>query len=700
MSYQTPITVSKALERIHHHEYVIPAIQREFVWDPEQICRLFDSLLCEYPIGTFLFWKIPAGESSKYSFYDVIRDYHIVKNRHNALLTMPADSAVVAILDGQQRLTALNVGLQGSLTSRRSSSRGTTELYVTRQLYLDLLHDPNSADELSAHFVFRFLTDADARSDSAAGVHHWYPVRDVLAIKELPAAYEVVRAAGIADSCAFNNLHALWKCVTQSPIISFYELEGMSLDNVLDIFIRVNSGGTVLSKSDLLLSVATAQFTRRDARQALHELVDDLNSIGHGFRFTKDIVLKAGLVLTDEPDVRFTGLSFGKDSTERLDAKWDDIDQALRVAVHLLSAFGLSASNLTASSIVIPVADYVNHSKLGLEYLTAVRHAADRESLRKWVIRTLLKQNIWGAGLDTMLIRLRKAVRTSSQVGFPRGELETVMAELGKPLTFSESDIEALVDSSYKQPRALLLLTLLYPGIDTRHAFHVDHVFPKSQFSDTKLRDAGVPGDDHDLYQDAVNRLPNLQLLDGAVNSSKQSEWPYTWATTRYPDQSQRNGYLAANDLTSLPSTFLNFLEFFDERRSTMVRRLSELLVDQIGATAPNPFNAPPQGTAIEDPTRSSAAPRLPERDVVRSKSRKQRTHIGRELSNLQPGPIEYKYRGTVHHAVIDGDFIILSNGDRFTSPSTAALAVNGQKNINGWQAWKRDGRTIAELHP
>ena len=76
MAFQTPITIEKALNRIHSHEYVLPAIQREFVWSTDQVCRLFDSLMRGYPIGSFLFWKVDADHSRDYVFYDFIRDYH------------------------------------------------------------------------------------------------------------------------------------------------------------------------------------------------------------------------------------------------------------------------------------------------------------------------------------------------------------------------------------------------------------------------------------------------------------------------------------------------------------------------------------------------------------------------------------------------------------------------------------------------
>ena len=66
MAFQTPITIGKALGSIERREYVLPAIQREFVWWPEQIECLFDSLMRGYPIGSFLFWMVRRESIEKY----------------------------------------------------------------------------------------------------------------------------------------------------------------------------------------------------------------------------------------------------------------------------------------------------------------------------------------------------------------------------------------------------------------------------------------------------------------------------------------------------------------------------------------------------------------------------------------------------------------------------------------------------------
>jgi uncharacterized protein with ParB-like and HNH nuclease domain len=61
MSFQTPISVSDAIYRIQSRTLLLPAIQREFVWEPGKVEWLFDSLLQGYPIGSFLFDSAATG---------------------------------------------------------------------------------------------------------------------------------------------------------------------------------------------------------------------------------------------------------------------------------------------------------------------------------------------------------------------------------------------------------------------------------------------------------------------------------------------------------------------------------------------------------------------------------------------------------------------------------------------------------------
>ena len=143
MTYQTPVTIKQTLRQIERNDIVLPAIQREFVWQPKQICELFDSLMQGYPFGTFLYWKVEQQHNENYQFYGFVRDYHQVDAPHCPRLgEMPARD-VTAVLDGQQRLTALNIGLRGSMARKLPWKRwNNPEAFPVQHLYLGLVVEP------------------------------------------------------------------------------------------------------------------------------------------------------------------------------------------------------------------------------------------------------------------------------------------------------------------------------------------------------------------------------------------------------------------------------------------------------------------------------------------------------------------------------------------------------------------------------
>src|SRR5687768_13138623 len=175
--YKPGGTISEALGRIQNKSYVLPAIQREFVWRPEQIERLFDSLMQGYPFGTFLFWKVEAETSGQFKFFDFVLHYHQRDAAHCPELGRLLHQTVTAVLDGQQRLTALNIGLRGSMAIKQPNKWWTNpDAFPVRTLRLDLLAPP-TPDEEGAMFQFMFLDDAQVGRDEGS---HWFQVRDIL----------------------------------------------------------------------------------------------------------------------------------------------------------------------------------------------------------------------------------------------------------------------------------------------------------------------------------------------------------------------------------------------------------------------------------------------------------------------------------------------------------------------------------------
>ena len=574
MAFQTPITISHSLRAIERREYVLPAIQREFVWWPEQIQCLFDSLMRGYPIGSFLFWIVKRESIEKYQFYDFMLHYHERDNAHCPSIGAVTRDQITAVLDGQQRLTALNIGLRGSYAYKIPRLwRNNPDAFPTRKLYLNILDDAQE-NEQNMQYDFRFLTiEEAARRDET---HCWYPVGEVLKVEEPWDLNDFLIDRELGNQRGASRvLGRLHRVVHTDPVVAHYVEEDQDLDKVLDIFIRTNSGGTTLSYSDMLMSMATAQWENLDAREAIHGTVDEINRIGNGFGFSQDFLLKAGLMLAGVGNVRFRVTNFNRSNMKLLEEHWDPITRAVRTAVELVARYGFCQGSLSANNAVLPIAHYLYRRGTPMGFLSHGSYRQDRDAIRSWLVRSLLKRGIWGSGLDTLLTALRSVIDTHGAEGFPSSRLEVEMRARGKSLTFEEEEIEDLVES---KDRTFALLSLLYSFVDLQsNRFHIDHVFPKSRFSSIRLRRAGVAEDDIPEIQDRVDRLPNLQLLIGEVNESKSDRLPQEWVASTY-DAREAREYVARHDLGEIPPDITEFNAFYDARRCRLLRRLRQLL--------------------------------------------------------------------------------------------------------------------------
>jgi hypothetical protein len=233
---------------------------------------------------------------------------------------------------------------------------------------------------------------------------------------------------------------------------------------------------------------------------------------------------------------------------------------------------------MSANSVVIPLAYYLYKRQLTDTYRTSGQQAADREAVRGWVCRSLVKAGVWGSGLDTMLLALRAVLQKEGLNEFPVDALETAMAKLGKGLRFTEDELRDIVDSGYGDKRTFAVLGLLFPFIDFRNHFHIDHVFPKSRFTAAQLRKAGVPEEHIWTFQEKVNRLGNLQLLEGTANKEKQATLPAEWLDNQYPAPMSRTDYCERHLLGEVPTSFLGFDAFYEKRRMRLLDRLRQVL--------------------------------------------------------------------------------------------------------------------------
>lgn len=581
MAFQTPLTVAEAIQSIDTKKYLLPSIQREFVWGVEQISKLFDSLMRDYPIGSFLFWEVEKEKSKEFVFYEFLRDYHQQTNRHNEKANLNGSENVTAILDGQQRLTSIYIALKGTYAYKLPNKRWDNKLaYPVRKLYLNLLSE---AEETEYLYNFDFLTEDEASEND--DTHHWFPVGKILDIKEQSDVNEYLIEHDLSSNAdkekakfANRTLFKLHSIIHVNPTISFYQEKSQELDKVLNIFIRVNSGGTPLSYSDLLLSFASAQWDKKDAREEINKAVDETNEIGRGFNISKDFVLKACLVLCDFNDISFKVDNFNRTNMMKIQDEWDNITKAIRDAVRLISSFGFSRENITSNNLIIPIAYYLKHIGLPDNFEVSNRTTADRIAIKKWFVRSLLKR-VFSFSPDGVLNPVRALIKQNGDSGFPFEKIVERFKGTNRTLLFTEEDISNLLYSKYSHGDTLIIMSILYPWADMRNNFHVDHMYPKSAFTVKRLEKRGITGDAIQFYMDNYNYLGNLQLLEAIPNIEKSAMDFGEWME-RYVPQEARGDYKKKHLIpTDISLGFDNFEEFFEARERLIYNALFEELV-------------------------------------------------------------------------------------------------------------------------
>jgi hypothetical protein len=545
----------------------LPAIQREFVWDTKRIEKLFDSIMSGYPIGSLLFWKVKEENKDQWTVYEFIRDYN-AEDPHNEIANLKGvNKDIFLVLDGQQRLTAFNIGLRGSYRYRRYRWR-------VCKLYLNLLKAPvpeeEDPEELAYGFELRESENTDKGLDEL-----WYPVGRILDFEDAEEAKEDIKQRidklpEEMKSTANKLIGRLHNRIHTAKTINFYEENTQYYDKVLNIFVRANSAGKMLEYSDLLLSTATAKWEHLDARKEVQEFTDDINDIGPKFNFGKDFVLKGCLYLTEDLPIRYKVSNFTSANLIKIENNWNDIKTYISTTVRLISTYGLSEKNLVSPLSILPISYFLmKKGSPNFDKLTDDIGLRIQGQIRDWLVIALLK-NAFGSASDNKLKNIRDVLNTlDSFDSFPT---QAINKELNIESSFSDAEIEDSLSYSYQGRYTFLLLSLLQPEAAWKpYAFHEDHIFPKSEFTTARLQNRGYDKAKIGEYQKYYNSVLNLQLLSDADNLAKSS-MPYDeWIRSRDQKYRERNLIPEIEDY-SMDS----FLTFIDKRKALLYSRLKE----------------------------------------------------------------------------------------------------------------------------
>src|SRR5579859_578407 len=532
----------------------LPNIQRAFVWGEDQICRLYDSILREYPISTLLIWKTKS-EIRRRKFIDNFRPEH--RTRLADFYVPCDDKKKCLVLDGQQRLQSLFIGLMGS--------------YEGRELFLDILSGDLAAPD-DVKYKFRFLDPANA-------AFPWIKFKDLVFSKKdmLTLAQDLVKHAGRALSDVekqkvSKHVSLIFKAFHSDDGVGYQELDSIenedlyTEDDVVEVFIRANSGGTKLGKSDLLFSLLTASWELAD--EQMNELLASLNK--HGFAFDRDFALKTCLVVVGQ-GARYEVQKFRKDGIrESIEEHWDKIAGAIQEVLDFVrNKTFIQCDKALPTYLVLTPLIYLRY-----HFLEEWKRAKDVDT---YLLRASLAGAFSGQPDNLIDAMVRKIEELKE---FNLDELFGVIRGQGRSLELTE---ERFWQMGYGSDTVHLLFNLWYRDYNYTPAYdnnlpQVDHVFPQSALKKVKVENPRTGRRDLIKYHESErNQLANCMLLSREENGAggKWDTPPEQWFKDKDNEYFKRHLIPTDPDLWKMD----RFEDFIAERKKLIRERFKALLV-------------------------------------------------------------------------------------------------------------------------
>lgn len=591
--YEKAITIKQAIDSINLRHYLLPAIQRKFVWSSSQICLLFDSIMRDYPINSFMMWDIrSASIKNDYKFYEFLKEYCQRFNEENPCVATNAGfHDFKAVIDGQQRLTSLYIGLCGTYAYKKPRvwwpSAQDDRILPPRKLYVDLTAPLKSDDELMMKYNFRFLTEKQYTDSLADNKHHWFCLHEIFKYEQHDSPDDILfnvvvpeleKRDLISSEFSRKTLLKLYTKIRTENLIHYFNESSQDIDHVLDVFIRTNSGGTKLEFSDLLMSIAVAHW-QGDFRKELDELTKNIYQNNEmGFYIERDWFLKTSLMLIDS-DVRFKVKNFTSEEVGKIQQQWSEIKSCIKETFILIRRFGINPQSLISKNAVIPVVYWLYKKQTsGHPLYTTInllnKNHNERSVISQWFYMVLLK-GIFGSQADALLTSIRDVMKNSlSDVHFPLEKIIDRYKGSNKDLRFDDEYIESLLNIRYGEGHCRALLHLLFPEMNPTEVFHIDHLHPRNHFSKKYLEKldyvANTP-ENLSFYENPEHwdTIPNLHLLNHSQNISKQDTSLKQWLSQ--PSNNYSPSMLLVSDENI---EFSRFPEFYNERRNALKQRL------------------------------------------------------------------------------------------------------------------------------
>ncbi|MFA6272680.1 MAG: DUF262 domain-containing protein [Patescibacteria group bacterium] len=558
-------SINNIIESVNDKIY-LPDIQRSFVWKPIQVYTLFDSLLRDYPISTFLFWKLKGN----YLENEKIKKLKFVNQSNEDNVTdtsINTEKEYLLVLDGQQRITTFYLVLKGNYILRNKKY----------DLYFNILSGDEENEDDGILYEFNFYNsdkgEKFVEKDKNEVIEKaWYRVKNIYSIKDIEDVSDIVTTKFEAEYSIVVSkeqkkaVSKLLRMLRYESIIYYYPETEENYDKVLDIFVRTNSGGTKLSYSDLLFSTIKSKWS--EAREKFKELNTNLND-NDRFGFSNDFVLKTILFINanDINGLKYKTKNFNIDLIEVIkdDVYWKKLTSTIYLARDILNdKFHLTHKNLISSNnAVIPLIYWLfKHGKKAIGSENNCVSEDDILKMRTWFVKALLS-GVFGGQSDTILMKCKNSIDVVAE-DFPALAIETkIQKETKKLMEITTDDIDKI---SYNSNNSYLVLSLIYKhSINFQPSLRANIPEQDHIFSQDELKQKGIA-------ENEINTIYNIRYVGKGPNQSKSNK-PYAeWIKTQLSIDKQMHLIPITNNWT-----VDSYSDFIEERKKLILTTLNYL---------------------------------------------------------------------------------------------------------------------------
>lgn len=554
------ISIYEAMQNIQSGKYVMPAFQRQYVWSMEQIEKLWDSILLDYPIATFLFWHVDDYNTTWDTYFCnflqtvTFDSRRLADNINYELSGIKPNISDTAILDGQQRLTSLYLSLYGTSYIREKHARRKSTGGIVSKLIIELNNKISTEEEYNnKKFDIKFNDKVGQLTPTQFEIKKLMtPEFSNIETRDNAIQNVIKNMPSVKQEYAKSVLEKLCNKIYNEKLIRYTEILDMQQDDALEMFVRFNSGGKALRPSEITMSILEAYWP--SARTEFGKLLS--NSFED---FGTDFIIRTALMLYG--NVEKTNIN--KQIAEDLKNNWDYLKIALKNLKTFLDDMKINISRFSGSwNVLIPLifSIYYNHD-----------YKDDYKAMKIYLVRAILF-TFFQSGTKGKLQKLKKKIIEYDY------KITLDMLNSIYEFRVTDSKIEDILNSE-KGSRIAgeALYYLSHKWLNENFKYEQDHLHPCERFSDDNRKPSAIKFEEWKEWKGNRNRLANLHLLEGRSNASKKDVPLISYVDDMNQEQKQLF-YEHSFVRPSISLEFDNFGRFYLERKRLLADKIKELL--------------------------------------------------------------------------------------------------------------------------